>query len=1231
MGGEIMRKTKKLSTLASILIMASFILPTYAIISSLTAAAPTSVSFGSAGGAPGATITVTVNANSLLTVAGYNITFTYDPTVLTANSTGTVNGEVAGTFVKNVGTAGTVALALAGTEGSTKDAPGVLATVAFTVLQTANKNSALTLTVVSLKDQDGATIPGVAKTNGTFQLSGIPTGAITMTANPTSIVADGTAATTITSAAIKDAGGANVPDGTKVTVATNQGTIVATDADSVTAGTQVATTAGVITFGLTSNLVVGSATVTANTVAGDATGTLQVPFTAVQATKLEVTQITNPVAAGTASNVQVKAVNAAGVTATGYTGTVHFTSTDANATLPANYTFLAGDNGVKVFTGGVTLKTKGTQNVTATDTTTATITGSQTGIVVNAGAAAKINLTVQPATLMVSSVISEATLTATILDANNNVVTSFTDPVTFAVMGATAAFGNIKATFTSVNAVAGVATSYVQSAISLTGGTIACTADATGLTQGTVNVITIPRTLVSIAISIVTGGKVTTATPKVGETAQFKAIGTYDDTTTEDITATVTWASSDLTKGDFSAGVGRFFAKAVGATNVTATKSGKTSTAVAMTVQAATAVTINTTNLPTQTTFGGTVNLGAAGVVAGGTGDGFNYTIVSGPTGGTISAAGLFTAGANAGVYVLKVEDKSSLASATYTVVVPITLTPSSKNILRNVPQAFIVNGAGTTYTWDVLDSMTSTTPVTTYGAWAKPNPVTDDNTNTFTPLATLAQVTTFYVQVTVAGDADLTAANGLNKKTFGPFRIIPVADYTVNVKKSDGTALSGALVKVNYTDKGSVTTGADGKAVFTNLPDTGGKYIYDVSMAAYVPQTVSSAEKTVNVTLPASAATITGTVQDSLAAPLVGATVTAYIPATPTTQYEATTIAGGAYTINLPTGAATSGWTVVAGMATYTSVKQTGIALAAGTATVNFTGANGLVLAGAGAADADAGGSVPKTDTQAGQTAASVEVPVGGVAANSYVFIVPTAKSSTTSSFTAASKAVVYNVKVTSDAAGNTSLAAADIKRVIIALPLDLSVVKPGDMEKGVFVIYTAATEALLEAGSVTTVPVANIMTTDYIGNGQFGTVTFWVDHLSFFGIGGGSGAGGGGEVSTSSGCFIATAAYGSYFDQHVRILRSFRDAYLITNDWGRAFVGFYYRHSPALANFIAKHDGIRAMVRLGLAPVVGAAYVAIYTTPAEKVLILLLLIGILTAGMVMILRMRKFRRVIG
>jgi hypothetical protein len=70
-------------------------------------------------------------------------------------------------------------------------------------------------------------------------------------------------------------------------------------------------------------------------------------------------------------------VDAHGNVATGYTGTVHFSSPDSSATLPGNYTFTTADNGVHTFSR-VKLRKRGLQTITALDTVFSSITGSLT-------------------------------------------------------------------------------------------------------------------------------------------------------------------------------------------------------------------------------------------------------------------------------------------------------------------------------------------------------------------------------------------------------------------------------------------------------------------------------------------------------------------------------------------------------------------------------------------------------------------------------------------------------------------------------------------------------------------------------------------------------------------------------------------------------------------------------------------------------------------------------------
>ena len=114
---------------------------------------------------------------------------------------------------------------------------------------------------------------------------------------------------------------------------------------------------------------------------GSISGTSIAIAVAAAPVKLFTITVPSTAADGTAFNAVVTAKDAYGNVVTGYTGTVHFTSTDAFAVLPANATLT---NGVGTFS--VTLHNSGPQTVTATDTVTSTIKGTSTSILVSSPA-----------------------------------------------------------------------------------------------------------------------------------------------------------------------------------------------------------------------------------------------------------------------------------------------------------------------------------------------------------------------------------------------------------------------------------------------------------------------------------------------------------------------------------------------------------------------------------------------------------------------------------------------------------------------------------------------------------------------------------------------------------------------------------------------------------------------------------------------------------------------------
>jgi hypothetical protein len=146
------------------------------------------------------------------------------------------------------------------------------------------------------------------------------------------------------------------------------------------------------------------------------------------AATLTVAGFPTPATAGTSDTLTVTAKDAQGHVATGYTGTVHFTSSDSHAGLPADYTFVAADHGTHTFP--VTLNTTGSQSLTVTDKATATITGSETAITVNPAADVVTGLTITG--LPTSVTVGHAdSITVTAVDAQGHPVAGYAGTIHF--------------------------------------------------------------------------------------------------------------------------------------------------------------------------------------------------------------------------------------------------------------------------------------------------------------------------------------------------------------------------------------------------------------------------------------------------------------------------------------------------------------------------------------------------------------------------------------------------------------------------------------------------------------------------------------------------------------------------------------------------------------------------------------------------------------------------------
>lgn len=428
---------------------------------------PTGVAVSAAAGASfsGATATFT-DGNSLATASDFTATINWGDGAPassgTVTSTGPASFQVTGTHTYAIPGTYTVTTTINDVGGSTATATST-ATVVASLVCTSNAVAAIegaafsgtvatcvdtdaSVTVVNLNATidwgDGSTSSAIITATGpnTFSIQGTHTyadeGAFTTTitahdtkntltssATGTATVADAPLAATplavTATAGVAFTGPtATFTDGNSLATASDFTATISWGDGTTTPGTVSASGGGFQVAGTHTYVLAGVQTVTTtiHDVGGStATATGTATISAGPATHFAVSAPAS-VTAGVAFSFTVTALDAFNNTATGYSGTVHFTSSDAQAVLPADSTLTSG-----IGTLSATLKTTGNQTITATDTVTASITGTSNTISVGSAAATHFAVS-SPATAMAGTAFA---FTVTALDAFNNTAAGY--------------------------------------------------------------------------------------------------------------------------------------------------------------------------------------------------------------------------------------------------------------------------------------------------------------------------------------------------------------------------------------------------------------------------------------------------------------------------------------------------------------------------------------------------------------------------------------------------------------------------------------------------------------------------------------------------------------------------------------------------------------------------------------------------------------------------------------
>lgn len=170
----------------------------------------------------------------------------------------------------------------------------------------------------------------------------------------------------------------------------------------------------------------GSQTITAtDTLSPDRATTQSITVQAGSASKLVLTALSDAIVSGVATTVQLTAYDVANNVVPNYAGTVHFTASDGQAILPADYPFVPSDLGSKTFS--LTLLTAAVQELVVRDVNNAALAATLTNIGVAPGPATLLKV-VSPNPVVAGAATS---VTVTAFDAANNVAKAYAGTVHF--------------------------------------------------------------------------------------------------------------------------------------------------------------------------------------------------------------------------------------------------------------------------------------------------------------------------------------------------------------------------------------------------------------------------------------------------------------------------------------------------------------------------------------------------------------------------------------------------------------------------------------------------------------------------------------------------------------------------------------------------------------------------------------------------------------------------------